>query len=91
MKPMAKGELKSVKKEYEMMLNYFRVHQEDIFEKAFAGISDFDRYLLQEDLEEVVNALHKLKARVEDILEAQKNVETVDANVGGRGEGNHSG
>jgi len=46
MKPIGKGELKSVLQEYHMILNYIGRH-EDIFEKAFPGIADEDRLELQ--------------------------------------------
>ena len=67
MKPIGKGELKSVLQEYHMLLNYIGRH-EDIFEKAFSGIADEDRLELQEKLKKAVNALEELKESCSEVL-----------------------
>ena len=67
MKPIGKGELKSVLQEYHMLLNYIGRH-EDIFEKAFSGIADEDRLKLQEKLKKAVKALEELKESCSEVL-----------------------
>lgn len=69
MKDIAKGELKSVLAEYHMLLLYVTKHDEDVFGKAFPGISKLDRETLQEKLAFVVLSLTELKNCIEEILE----------------------
>ena len=69
MKPMTKGELKSVLQEYHMLLNYIERHK-DIFEKAFSGIADAERFELQEKLKKVVTDLEELKEFCSGIVQA---------------------
>ena len=67
MKLIGKGELKSVLQEYHMLLNYIERHEE-IYEKAFAGISDSNRLELQEKLKNAAKSLKELKEFCGDVL-----------------------
>ena len=67
MKPMAKGELKSVLQEYYMLSNYLEKHK-GIFGKAFEGMPESNRSTLQIKLTTLICALEDLKNNIEECV-----------------------